>query len=113
VPLVTKNYYEEELRFQDQITRVDNTERLAEKPEIRISENKLVVSYSRLPEVEHGKLKLFRPSDADLDQMFQVDTVTTTSTQFVIDHPIRGLYKAQFAWEQSGKEYFIEQVVVL
>jgi hypothetical protein len=114
IPLVTKNYYEEELEFQDQITRLQNTEALIDQPDIRITDNNVVVvTYSRLPEVEHGKLKLFRPSDAGLDQTFVIDATSSTSTRFTIDHPVRGLYKAQFAWKQSGKEYFIEKVVVL
>ena len=113
VPLVTKEYYKEELAFQNQIERERNTESLIDKPVISIKEEKLEVSYNQLPVVEHAQLKLFRPSDPALDQQFQLTSSTETMQSFRIEHAQRGLYRARLTWEQEGKEYFMEQVVVL
>src|SRR5215204_5183538 len=68
VPLVTEQYYQEELAYQEQIARIENASDLAEKPSITIEHFNLIVSYQHLAQVEKAELKLFRPSDAQLDQ---------------------------------------------
>ena len=114
VSLVTKEYYQEELRYQEQIERRNNTEALAEVPRISVRGNKVVViDYAMLPDIEKGELRLFRPSDSRLDQSFDVARSSTTSQKFEISNARPGLYKARLTWLQDGKEYYLEKIVVL
>jgi hypothetical protein len=112
-PLVTKEYYQEELGYQQQIERERNTQALADKPAITVEANQLRVAYDRLPAIKEGQLKLFRPSDPGLDQSFSVGETSATSQTFVIEHPQPGLYRARFTWLQEGKEYYFEKILVL
>jgi hypothetical protein len=113
IPLVTKEYYEEELVYQEQISRIENANQLAEKPLISVDGHSLKVEYTRLPEMEKAELKLFRPSDPELDQKFELTPSSETSQQFAIANPVPGLYRARLRWEQSGKEYYMEKIVIL
>jgi hypothetical protein len=113
ITLVTKDYYKEELVYQQQIDRISNTRALVEQPDISMEAGSLKVSYARLPEVENARLELVRPSDAGLDEKFTLEPSSTTFQLFTISNPIPGLYRAKLTWEQHGKEYYFEKVVVL
>jgi hypothetical protein len=113
VPLVTKDYYKEELAYEDQIQRVENTNALEETPVISFADNNLTIKYSSLSKIENGKLKLFRPSDEKLDQQFDVEPVNDSFENFEVSNPVPGMYRAKLTWEQDGKQYFIEKVIVI
>jgi hypothetical protein len=113
IALVTDEYYKEELVYQEQIDRMENANKLAVKPEILVAENSITLNYENLPSVEKGQLKLLRPSDKKLDEQFTLKRSSGTSQVFTITNPVRGMYRASFTWEQYGKEYFIEKIVVL
>jgi len=112
-PLVSQAYYQDELAYDQQIARLNNTNALTSKPEIALDGNVLRIHYTRFAEIENGKIKLFRPSDASLDRQFQVLAVPDSQQQFPVDHLKRGLYHAQFTWQQGGKEYYLEKTIVL
>jgi hypothetical protein len=113
IPLVTKDYYEEELNYQSQIERKENTNRLTETPVISLQDRQIKLSYGSLPRITKGEIRLFRPSDPRLDQRFMIEASSSTFRTFKIINPENGLYKARLTWEQDGKEYFLEKIVVL
>mgnify|MGYP005827698453 CR=1 FL=1 len=113
VPLVSREYYKEELAYQDQIVRMENVNLLQKAPEVSATGNKLTVRYEQFAAIDAATIKLVRPSDASLDQQFQVQPSELTTHSFTIDNPVPGLYRVQMTWTQEGKEYFVEEVVVL
>lgn len=113
IPLVTKEYYQEELAYQDQITRIENVNDLTRKPEISASNGTVSVSYESLPSISKGELRIFRPSDSALDETFPLEGSGTTVQDFTLKHPVPGLYRARMKWEQDGKEYFVEKLIVM
>lgn len=113
INLVTKNYYEEELAYQDQIDRMQNTKSLEVLPTIVIENGILQLQYDDLPRISAGKIDLFRPSDAQLDQKFELARTEDTSVQFQLTSLKKGLYKARFSWEMNGKGYYYEKIIVL
>jgi hypothetical protein len=112
-PLVTSEYYKEELKYQEQIERSDNARTLADIPAITINNQRLRLDYALLPAVRNARVNLFRPSDPQLDQHFTIEQSSATSQSFEIRQPSPGLYRAKMTWEQAGKEYYIEKVIVL
>lgn len=113
IPLVSKEYYKEEIAYQDQLDRLENTKALTERPDISIVNNNIVVTYARFSEMEHGKLKLFRPSDSSLDRQFNLDATTQSAVEINVTDLHKGLYKARLLWEQDGKEFFLEKIIVI
>jgi hypothetical protein len=112
-PLVSKAYYQEELTYDKQLARMNNTQALRSKPEIMLDGKVLRVSYASFSKIAEGKLKLFRPSDASLDRLFEVVAVSDSQQFFAVEDLEKGLYQAQFTWQQDGKEYYFEKTIVL
>lgn len=113
VPLVSRDYYKEELAYQDQIERIDNTNALASAPEISFEDNSVTIKYTGLSKMENGKLRLIRPSDDNLDQQFEISGAEDSVEKFVLRNPVPGMYRAKLTWEEEGKQYFVEKVIIL
>lgn len=114
VPLVTKEYYYEEIHFQDQIDRKQRAAELAIQPDISINgEGRLLVTYPEFNKLTSGQVTLFRPSDDSLDQTFDLIATNDDSQTYRLKSVKKGLYRAQMRWTMDGKEYYIEKVIVL
>jgi hypothetical protein len=113
ISLVTRNYYEEEINHQQKINRLQNTQLLVVKPEIRLMADRITVSFSDFEKVSNGELKLLRPSNARLDHTFQISASQVDEQQFALPATDRGLYRASLKWTMDGQEYYIEKVIVL
>lgn len=113
ITLVSRDYYKEELVYQDQISRIENAGLLEVKPEILFEGNRLKLVYDDLSQIEKGTLNLFRPSDSALDEQFDIAAGAQTSREFSLRNPAPGLYRARLTWLQHGKEYYMEKVIIL
>lgn len=107
--LVTQNYYEEEIKYQQQIDKMANARDL----------DYAIFSYDatmktvdlNLPEGAVGILHLFRPSDARLDQKFAIKTVPDTVFSVDLKSLKPGYWKMMLTWEEGGKSYYQEQQI--
>ena len=111
ISLVSKDYYRDELAFQDQIVRINNANQLQEKPTIRKKGEFIEVGFSMFGKMEKGVLKLFRPSDAHMDKIFTLHATAESTQLFPIGGIGKGMYRARMQWIMNGKEYFIESIV--
>ncbi len=110
VGLVSKDYYQEELAYQDQIIRISNTNQLEQKPVIQKTGNFIEITFEQFSEIENGALKLFRPSDAGMDRIFELKTQGKKQI-FPVDELKKGMYRARMQWTMNGKEYYMEEVI--
>lgn len=113
ISLVSKNYYKDELGYQDQIVRINNANRLAKKPTIVKGGNSLQVTFDTNLTVDNGELKLFCPSDPEMDKAFALSLDSGNGQSFDISSVKSGMYKAKLLWRMDGKEYFVEEVIYL
>ena len=113
VSLVATDYYKQELDYQQQIDRSVNTDQLEIKPEISIVNNSLQVYYRNFSAVQTGELKLFRPSNAASDMVFEIKATPDTLQVFDLSAQQEGMYKARLKWSMNDKEYYLEEVVYL
>jgi hypothetical protein len=111
ISLVSKDYYREELAYQEQILRLNNARQLDKKPTIQKAGMFLSIDFEQLNEIETGKLKLFSPSDPKKDRIYTLETSEKTQQLIPIDDVAKGMYRAQMQWMMNGKEYFIETIV--
>jgi hypothetical protein len=111
INLVSKDYYKEELEYQDQIARINNVNTLTQKPIIQKSGSFLVVDFSQFKDIEKGQLKLFSPSDPKKDKTFAITSSDATKQSFSINDVAKGMYRARMLWEMNGKGYYLETVV--
>jgi hypothetical protein len=113
VNLVSKDYYKEELGYQDQIERISNTNRLASKPHIRKVDGKLQVTFGDELKVQKGELKLFCPSNPKMDKDYNISVTEGNTQLFEITSLQPGMYKAKLLWTMEGKEYFLEETIYI
>src|SRR5688500_5103994 len=95
VSLVSKDYYKEELGYQEQIHRLNNTAALAAKPVIKVVDQTLHVEFNEFNKIETGELKLFCPSNAKMDRIFTVAPSNETTRTFEINTLQKGMYRAR------------------
>jgi len=111
ISLVSKDYYKEELTYQTQLERLNNTERLQQKPVVKLTGKELKITWSEETTIERGELKLFRPSNPHMDKQFNLQhsseqTFNTASLK-------KGHYKVKLLWAMGGKEYYLEQEIYI
>lgn len=113
VNLVSKNYYSDELVYQQQIERINNTSQLQEKPDIKVVKGIIEVKFNQFSTMEKGEIKLFRPSDVRLDKQFTLQASDKGAQQFDVSTLPGGMYRLKMLWSMNGKEYYVEDVITL
>ncbi|MCW5909859.1 MAG: FixH family protein [Cyclobacteriaceae bacterium] len=113
VSLVSKSYYEDELKHSEKMQRMNNASTLAGKPTLSFEGNKVKVSFDEFNTIENGKLTVQRPSKAALDYQFEVPAVPDQSQYFELKNWEQGLYRIGFSWSANGREYYVEKLLVL
>ena len=114
VNLVTKEYYKEELVYQDQIDRMAHTAMLEQKPEIVIEGGYILkVTYSDFNKLNDGVIQLFRPSDPLMDKEFQLQKSRENVQFFSTAGMSKGMYRARVRWTMEGQDFFLEQIIHL
>jgi len=113
VDVVTENYYEKELKYQDQINRIERTKNLPEQIKIENSGNSIKIIYPNVPDKNTGKdfVLLYRPSDQEKDIKIPVNT-DSAHTQIISTERIqKGVWRVQVSWTSAGSEYYAENIV--
>ena len=115
VNLVADDYYQQELAYEEQITRMKNTEGLVEKPTFGFSANKklIVLTFPETHIPEDGQITLFRPSDFTQDRKFKLALDEENQQGFMAASLMPGLWKAKVLWQKDGKSYYKEFVIVI
>jgi hypothetical protein len=111
IELVTENYYEDEIKYQDRIDQSNSAQRL----------DRTVISYDAqlkevlldLPAGSKGTLQLFRPSDSTLDQEMQVTVSRNGKTSVPVSQLKSGYWKIQLKWNEAGKDYYEEKKITI
>lgn len=110
VDLVSPDYYQNELKFQEQIDRQKQSASLNEQPSIEVREKNVAVKFPRsvVPSTISGTIKFYRPSDSSKD--FTTDMqVDSSGIQIVPSEKfIAGIYQVQLTWSAGGKNYYNE-----
>jgi hypothetical protein len=115
--LVGVDYYEQEVRFQRQLDRLNRTaavrgEVLLQHDALR-REIALQLPAGHLSPPPAGQIHFYRPSNAALDVTVPL-VLDATGRQRLGTAALRGgLWKVRVQWRQAGAEYFHEQLIVV
>ena len=112
VDVVTENYYEKELKYQEQIDRIARTKALRDTLKIENTGSVLIIKFPNIPDKAKGKdlIHLYRPSDQSMDVKIPVMPDSTNSQTVSTERLQRGYWKMQINWTSEGKEYYHESV---
>jgi hypothetical protein len=115
IDLVTEDYYNKELTFQNTINETNNANALPEQIQHEIVDNNFHVKF---PEVFKGKevkgtITFYKPSDKSKD--FSEDIVLNENLVQKTDLKFfsRGMYKMKVSWSADNVNYFTEQIIVM
>ena len=114
IDLVTPNYYEKEIKYQEQINRIQNSGGMTEQVKIEYTGNAVVISYpEEIKPGTTGEINFYRPSNAKKD--FRIPIEITADRKQVISSAIleKGLWKLQLAWIMNGKDYYKEEKIMI
>jgi nitrogen fixation protein FixH len=108
--LVTPNYYESELKFQNVIDDKQRVAHLSAPPKITHSVNTVGI---QLPDEflnrnVKGELYLYRPSDASKD-VKKSFTANSGFIEVALDKDLSGAYEVKLSWQAEGKTFYNEQ----
>ena len=114
VELESKDYYAQELKFQDKINAISNEKNAASTITHSIQGNEiiLIVDSSFINKGFEGSINFFRPSDSTKDfnlKMNFIDNKQIINTT----HLMHGVYKMQLSWVNNGLNYFKEDVIFI
>ena len=111
IELVTENYYQAEINYQDRIDQESLALRLDRTVIMYHSIDKNLLL--DLPSGTNGKLQLFRPSDATLDREITVMALDSNLTSVSLKDLKLGYWKVQLSWIEAGKNYYEEKKITL
>jgi len=114
--LVAANYYENEVRYQQQLDRLNQTRPLAAQVAVSYdaAQRSIVITLpGAQARVAAGRIHLYRPSDARLDRDVPL-AVNPEGVQCLDARELRpGLWKVRVQWSANGKDYFFDQSVMV
>lgn len=115
IDLVSDDYYQQELRHQEQIDTEQRSKDLPEHPTIAVLSTGVVVKLPRMFSAANtsGVLTFYRPAERhkDFTVGLHLDTasaqvVPTTSLQ-------KGLWKLKVRWSQHDQAFYHEEAIVI
>lgn len=115
--LVRPDYYEHEILFQKQIDAANRARPFASELTIAYDLNKRLLLV-RLPAAhigEHftGKVHLYRPSDAKLDQNFDLKPDRDGRQTINAAQLSPGLWKVRINWTAGGETFAFERTIIV
>jgi nitrogen fixation protein FixH len=112
VELVSKDYYAQELKYQDKIDAMNNANALEKSISHMVNKDaiELEINSDLLTSDFSGTIYFFRPSDSEKDKQIKMNF--TTNKQIIPANELsRGAYKMQLTWTAGNKQYFKEEVI--
>ncbi|MCS5488796.1 FixH family protein [Algoriphagus limi] len=111
IELVRDNYYEAEIKYQDQIDKEAST--LALNREVLQYDVQTKSMILDLPVGAKGNLQLFRPSDASLDKALSIEIKEEGKKQVSMADLKPGYWRVQLNWTENGVEYYQEKKITI
>ena len=112
--LVTENYYEEEISYQQMIDKKSNSQMLSGDVHFRwdAATEKVTIDFPDEIADAAGKVQVYRPSDSGLDVLKEV--ATNNGEAVVAPGALKpGLWRVNLEWQAAGVNYFNEGVLIV
>lgn len=116
VDLVSTDYYAQELKFQDKIDRLNNSEKLDIKLAVVYSPEQsniqIVFPENSTPNNTTGEIVLFRPDNSKLDFKIPID-ITEGIQNIPTDKLSKGLWRVKSSWSTNDTPYYQEEKIII
>jgi len=117
VDLVSTDYYEQELKFQGRIDRVERARHAATQAAVTYDAATRCITVT-LPadQAGHeasGRIDLYRPSASSLDRAVKLEPDAKGIQRVDASGLVPGLWKVRVSWTVEHQDYFLDQKVVV
>lgn len=113
IELVSENYYEKSLKYDEQINKINNTNSLKDGIKIEYNGNQIIINYPADKNNITGEISFYKPSDAKDDFKANVEQGSDMRQVINTEKLPKGLWKIQINWVMDGKDYFNEEKVMI
>ncbi|MBV6879252.1 FixH family protein [Epilithonimonas ginsengisoli] len=107
--MISDNYYEEELKYQDVIDAKENAAQLKEVPAYKATAEGMEITFPQSIKVDNNKVEfiLFRTEDSNLDIKKELNL---ENHKFVIPKKVvsLGSYTLKLKWTENKKPYQVD-----
>lgn len=107
--MISDNYYEEELKYQDVIDAKENASQLKEIPSYKATADGMEIIFPQSIKADKNKIEfvLFRTEDSNLDIKKELNL---ENNKFVIPKKVvsSGSYTLKLKWKENKKPYQVD-----
>jgi len=111
VDLVTDNYYDKELKYEEQIQKEKNLGLLSEKPVVELLKDSIKINFPAVFNSDSlkGSLHFYRPSDSGKD--FEMDLKPDKNNLQVVSTYkfAKGMWKLKINWFYNNQGFYTEK----
>jgi len=113
--MVSENYYEQELKFQDQIDAAARAQKSGATIAANAAGGNVVITVpaAQLAQKFSGTLELYRPSEPKLDQTLPLTPRADGTQMLDVSKLATGLWSVRVQWNAGGENYFLEQKITV
>ncbi len=114
VSLVSDNYYEKSLSYQDEIDKQSRTKSLDEQVKINFNEEVITISVpsNYLNKDISGEIFFYRPSNPKLDFVLPLQLVE--GNQIIpVERLEKGFWRLKLNWTMDGNGYYNERAITV
>ncbi len=113
VSLVSNNYYEKSLVYQDEIDKQSRTKSLDEQVQINFDGNAILILFPNEYSVKNksGEIYFYRPSDSSLDFRLPLQVREDGSQIISVKKLEKGFWRVKLNWVMDGDGYYNERAI--
>jgi len=112
--LVSEEYYKDELNYQKDIDRYNNTKNLGIKIKFQKTDEGIIIIFPEKYQIEtiQGNVSLYRPSNKSLD--VDIPFILSKRTTLLIpdNKLVGGRWDIKISWSENNKEYLYKKEFV-
>jgi hypothetical protein len=114
VNLVSDNYYEKSLSYQDEIDKQSRTKSLDEQVKINFNGEVIIISVpsNYLSKDISGEIFFYRPSNPELDFVLPLQLVEG-SQLIPVERLEKGFWRIKLNWTMDGEGYYNERAITV
>lgn len=115
IPLVTEDYYEQDLQYETQMRRMANSKQLTEDVSVKYDAKtqQIKVQFPKAISEVEGEILCFRPSQEGIDFTLKLDNLEENATSFGTSEMLNGRWKIKITWEGDGEIYYKEATIYI
>ncbi|MFH0991866.1 MAG: FixH family protein [bacterium] len=115
IDLVSDDYYQKELRHQEQIERTQRSTALKERLEVTSVGTRISIRFPKMfsPGNLKGTLSFYRPADRSNDFSISISLDSTNAQSVITDSLVKGLWRLKAFWTSAQLEYYHEEALII